>query len=528
MSSIAKYVIIFILSCLQIDSFAQVDIQKGLLACFSFEGAAIDVTGNRHDGVLKNVKLVPDRCGKDNSAYLFDINSEIELRNPASLATPQYSYALWAKSTRNPQSGEVLVLFSIGSPGGDQNMSNSNNSATNGPCIGWAGWGYNTNSNTSSFCLNTQGYAPVLNQWYHVVFTRDNKEKKLYIDGKLVNTSPSNDNAYYGSGVLKAKIGTRNANEGQHYFKGVIDDLRIYNRPLNADEVNALYSQQCQFVKLTFPASTCSNQNITFTANGVSKTYAPRYQWKVDDIAVAGKDSTLNYSFPSKSSDYTAKVTVTVAYQLGCNETFQSTDETMVSIRNCTGTNLKCNQPAKIQASDFYCIDNSVVFLAKGAEKSLFPTYQWQINDTNVGTQTTDSSFAQTFVPQSTVYSIKVGVLVNYQKGCSTASSPVRDEAIIDIKQCPGSNQTDVFYIPTMFTPNGDGINDTWELFNIASKHLDVFIYNRWGELVFYSNGYTVAWDGNRNGTRSPEGLYTYQIKSADGSVRTGSLMLTR
>lgn len=528
MLSTIKYVAFIILICVQLDSFAQINSQKGLLACFSFDGAAKDITGNGHDGIVKKAELVTDRCGKDKAAYFFDGSSEIELQNPASLATPQYTYALWAKSTQNPQNGEVLVLFSIGSFGGDQNVSNSNNSASNGPCIGWAGWGYNTINNGNSFCLNTQGSAPVSNQWYHVVFTRDNNEKKLYIDGKLMNVAPSYDDAYYGSGVLKAKIGTRNANETQHYFKGVIDDLKIYDRALTMEEVSILYAQQCQSVKIAVPNPICSSQNTTFTAKGVSKAYAPHYQWKVDGTAMVGDDSTFSYNFSSKPADYTAKITVTVTYQLGCDESLQATDETTVSIKNCNSTNLKCNQPVKIQSSDFSCNDNKLVFLAKGAEKTLSPTYQWQINDANAGGQTMDSSFSQTVVPQPTAYTIKVSVLVNYQKGCANTTSLIRDEAIIEIPKCPDSNQANVFYIPTMFTPNGDGINDTWELFNISSKHLEVSIYNRWGELVFYSDSYTVAWDGKWKGTLLPDGVYAYQIKSADGSVRTGSLMLAK
>lgn len=484
------------------------------------------MTGNGHDGIISNAELVADRCGNNKGAYFFGDNSEIELQNPTSLATPQYTYALWAKSSRNPQSGEVLILCSIGSYGGDQNISNSNNSALNGPCIGWAGWGYNTTNNGPSECLNTLGRAPILNQWYHVVFTRDNYEKKLYIDGKLINTIKSYDDAYYGTGVLKAKIGTRNANGTQNHFNGAIDELRIYGRSLNADEVNALYNQQCQSIRIVSSMSICSGQSTVLTAQGISKNYSPTYQWKVDGVVTMEHDSTFNYTFPVKSTDYSSNVTVVVDYKLGCSASLQATDNVIMIVKDCTAPSSKCNQPVTILPSDFVCENNKGVFSAKGAEKSLGPMYQWQLDGVNMGVPTTDSTFIKTFVSQNVEYTVKVGVEVYYQNGCLNAL-PIRDEALVKVKKCPDPNRSNELYIPTAFTPNGDGINDTWELFNITAN-LEVFIYNRWGELIFYSYGYTTPWDGKRNGSALPIGMYAYRIKSSDGFVHTGSLMLTR
>jgi gliding motility-associated-like protein len=69
--------------------------------------------------------------------------------------------------------------------------------------------------------------------------------------------------------------------------------------------------------------------------------------------------------------------------------------------------------------------------------------------------------------------------------------------------------------IPNAFTPNNDTQNDTWELFGINQyPHAEVFIYNRWGEPVFYSKGYSVPFDGKTNGgVDLPIGDYTYLIK---------------
>jgi gliding motility-associated-like protein len=61
--------------------------------------------------------------------------------------------------------------------------------------------------------------------------------------------------------------------------------------------------------------------------------------------------------------------------------------------------------------------------------------------------------------------------------------------------------------IPNTFSPNGDGVNDTWEIPGIE-LYPDCYIqvFDRWGQLVFQTNGYPASkrWDGTRNGNGRP------------------------
>ncbi len=67
---------------------------------------------------------------------------------------------------------------------------------------------------------------------------------------------------------------------------------------------------------------------------------------------------------------------------------------------------------------------------------------------------------------------------------------------------------------PNTFSPNGDGINDTWEVPGIADyPGSEVIIYDRWGQKVFKSNGYREPWDGSHNGKQVSEGTFYYYIK---------------
>lgn len=67
---------------------------------------------------------------------------------------------------------------------------------------------------------------------------------------------------------------------------------------------------------------------------------------------------------------------------------------------------------------------------------------------------------------------------------------------------------------PNTFTPNGDGINDTWEIPGMVSyPGAQVVIHDRWGQIVYKSTGYRDPWDGTNNGARLADGTYYYNIQ---------------
>lgn len=72
--------------------------------------------------------------------------------------------------------------------------------------------------------------------------------------------------------------------------------------------------------------------------------------------------------------------------------------------------------------------------------------------------------------------------------------------------------------IPNMFTPNGDGINDIWNIKALIQyPQCTVAIYTRYGSLVFQSRGYGKPWDGTYNGSQLPVGTYYYIIDTQTG-----------
>ncbi len=81
--------------------------------------------------------------------------------------------------------------------------------------------------------------------------------------------------------------------------------------------------------------------------------------------------------------------------------------------------------------------------------------------------------------------------------------------------------------VPNVFTPNGDGINDLWE-FPVYSTQSVLYIYNRWGTLVYQAEGIELSWDGKtQQGLPANEGVYFYKLET-QSEVKQGFLHLER
>ena len=96
---------------------------------------------------------------------------------------------------------------------------------------------------------------------------------------------------------------------------------------------------------------------------------------------------------------------------------------------------------------------------------------------------------------------------------------------VTNIYGCTNTDTVTVFVVtdievPTGFSPNGDGVNDVWELDVLEGyPTATVQVFNRWGQLVFESEGYQDPWAGKYNGKDLPVGTYYYVIDLGDDDV---------
>lgn len=93
-------------------------------------------------------------------------------------------------------------------------------------------------------------------------------------------------------------------------------------------------------------------------------------------------------------------------------------------------------------------------------------------------------------------------VMIDHQNGCPKDTS-ITIEEICDPE----------FFIPTSFTPNGDGLNDILYPSGNSYEAFEFQIFNRWGAMVYKTNDATAGWDGTVNGKSAPMGVYAYSIK---------------
>jgi len=86
-------------------------------------------------------------------------------------------------------------------------------------------------------------------------------------------------------------------------------------------------------------------------------------------------------------------------------------------------------------------------------------------------------------------------------------------------------------FTPDIFTPNDDGLNDTWRIIGIeAYPDIVVTIYNRWGNVIYHAKGNNQKlFDGTFQGQALPEGAYVYVIQAKpDGHIDRGSVIIIR
>ena len=113
-----------------------------------------------------------------------------------------------------------------------------------------------------------------------------------------------------------------------------------------------------------------------------------------------------------------------------------------------------------------------------------------------------------------------------WSNGSSSSSIIVSEEGsytviVTNLNGCEGTDTIEVqsdcdfaIYVPNVFTPNGDGINDLFRVVSVNLESIEVLIFNRWGQLISQWNTNDGYWDGKTNsGKYVPEGTYVYIVE---------------
>jgi hypothetical protein len=209
------------------------DLQNGLVAYYPFNGNANDESGNGHNGRVANATLTSDRFGTPNSAYLFSGSNDTitVLNDPALNFSGDFTITCWMKTNSTNNDMEIYRKHI------DTHSWNGYRLFVNCTAPDY----HHIEGHLNAYVASGSQQAPCSNNvvnnnsWVFVssIFSSSANEIKLYINGILQNEIGSR------SGIVSTdadfKIG--------YNFEGSIDDIHVYNRTLNDQEINALYHE---------------------------------------------------------------------------------------------------------------------------------------------------------------------------------------------------------------------------------------------------------------------------------------------
>jgi hypothetical protein len=208
----------------------------GLVAYYPFCGSAQDFSGNGLNAVINGAIFSEDRNGIENSCMYFDgVDDYLSVAHSPLLEFAdenEMSVSYWVKLESYPPGSFLDIIFS--------KQSGSGNSQT--------GWNINQNSTiTQSLTVgNTGGLEGIgvgllpLNEWFNITVTRDNEFRRAYLNGELIDELGVS--TAIGANNLDLLIGKANWNNvNAQNFNGFLDEIALYNRALNPNEVNLLF-----------------------------------------------------------------------------------------------------------------------------------------------------------------------------------------------------------------------------------------------------------------------------------------------
>ena len=229
--------------------------------------------------------------------------------------------------------------------------------------------------------------------------------------------------------------------------------------------------------------SGCAPLTVLFTAD--TSNQIASYQWLTSSGASGvGNQSSLTFL---TTGCYDITLTATMN---GC--TNASTSNGYICVQEIPTANFSTS------VNDFTQPNESVTFINTSNGAS---SYIWNFGDGSLGDE-----MSPTHLYSGTNNGYTATLIAITSMGCIDSTS-------ITI----GYEETASFYIPNTFTPDGDKYNQTFRpvfTSGIDYQNYGMYIYNRWGEMVFETHDVAIGWDGSygTEGLDAQAGVYTYQI----------------
>lgn len=324
-------VVFFFVVLLNLSLFAQ---NPCLIAHYPFSGNANDISGNNLHGSANGPNLTYDRFGNPNSAYLFDgIDDKIIVSNDSLLNFDyyeDYSVSLWIKTGKNQEVVTVnqrnMIMTQFEDVGANptgfpfsiriQNQANSKNGKLYTDRQDLKTCGNQPNANSDSLLNDSTDH--------HIVVTKNGSSIEIYIDN-VFQRSFIDNTICTTKNTFDLYMGGKGGTVNQGHFKGIIDDVMIFECALDAMSIDSLFNLS----PLTTDASNLAKKKMKIAPNP-AKNYLSLYlplSGKVQ-IDIRNIDGTIVQSINSCFNNSTYNLDVSkwsngmyfLSFQLNGNE----------------------------------------------------------------------------------------------------------------------------------------------------------------------------------------------------------------
>jgi hypothetical protein len=351
---------------------------NGLLSYWPFNGNANDQSGNNYNGIVNGATLTSDRNGNVRSAYSFNgASNYIKLPKITPLNdASSFTFSCWILPTGSTGTRQFVLSRGYDYSTGSFFISQECEANSN-----YIRFSYNGYPNYN--ILSQQGYSIPYQNWQLLTVTKSATTVNMYINSVLVNSSTNTSNLMTEDEFLYIGSHWFNNQDGSffpYYFKGLIDDVGIWNRALTSTEIQQLYTTCTTPVPTGSASQTlCSGSTVAnLTATGTNIKW---YATSTGATALASTTALVN------GTTYYASQTVN-----GCESTARMS--VVVTLNNPTvSASITLTYGNDYQVINEMCPIQEITYtLSGGATGVTVVGLPYGVNVSTVGTTVTISS----------------------------------------------------------------------------------------------------------------------------------------
>jgi gliding motility-associated-like protein len=256
---------------------------------------------------------------------------------------------------------------------------------------------------------------------------------------------------------------------GGHSLSGISGDRTHYNRGLNDYWAFKLDVPTRPYFRAS---DICTGVPLNFYDE--SDVWPDSWGWDFDDTTSANNSSSDQHPIHTYTEAGVFNVSMTI--KEGCQK-----DTTLIREINVYDNTVLGN----LDLGEDFSVCEGTVFQLRNIEDAPFGVaYAWSSGDsTNVIEKD----------------SLGVYNVVMSDRNCSVTDS-------IEVGDCP------TIFIPNVFTPNGDDLNDNFTMTGFGIEGFELLIFNRWGQLIYETNDITSGWDGTVNDRNAQIDVYVFKV----------------